>query len=287
LEQKTSFVCAIVSILVLCLFSYSVNYAVGASEDFSTYGGNILFQISGVKFLGAQQTGIEETYDFSATPNAKIQINVKALTNNTLEYPNSENDLQLYSIYYTHFFYEDKGVQRDLSVSASFDAVPHDSGTANSYDVWIEYAYSKSFGGATGYSGTIHLTIKVDDVPSSTSMPTPTTLPTSTPSDLGLLTPTGKPYSSPSSTTDILWGDLDLFSDSSGLLGLIAAIVVIVFIILLVAVLTTRKPKPPTTNVAPPTAILACPVCRRNLTIYQDNYGHYGFCTNCNRSYRI
>jgi hypothetical protein len=94
--------------LVLCLFSYNANYAVGASESFSTYGGNILFQISGASFLGAQQTGTGETYDFSASPNTKIQINVQALTNSTLEYPDSENDLQLYSDYYAHFFYEDK-----------------------------------------------------------------------------------------------------------------------------------------------------------------------------------
>lgn len=277
----------LVSILILFLFTYGVNNAVGASENFSTYGGNILFQISGVSFLGVQQTSTEETYDFLAAPNANIQIIVEALTNSSLEYPNSENDLQLYSTYYAHFFYEDKGVQRDLNVSANFDAIPHDSGIANSYDVWIEYAYSKSFGGATGYSGTIHLAIKVDDTPSSTSSPTPTFLPTSTPDNLGSSTPTGTTYPSPSSTTGIFGGDLDLFGNSSGLLGLIVAIIIIVFVILFVAVLATRKPKPPAPNVAPPTAILVCPVCRRPLTMYQDYYGPYGYCAHCNQSYRI
>jgi hypothetical protein len=273
--------------LILFLFCYNINYAVGASEDFSTYGGNIFFQISGVSFLGAQQTGTDETYDFSAAPNARIQINVQALTNSSLEYPNSENDLQLYSDYYAHFFYEDKGVQRNLNASASFDAAPHDSGIANSYDVWIEYAYSKSFSGATGYSGTIHLAIKVEDAPLFTSTPSSTTLPTSSPSDSGFMTPTGTSYPSPPSTTNIFGGDLDLFGDSSGLLGLIAAIVIIVFVILFVAVLAARKPKHPTSYVAPPTAVLACPVCRGTLTIYRDSYGPYGYCAHCNQSYRI
>lgn len=270
--------------LLLSFYSSFVNIAVGATEDFTTLGGNIRFQVSGVSFLGATQGVTEETYDFSAPQYSKIQIDVEALTNSTLEYPDSENDLQLYSDYYAHFFYEDKGVQRDLKVSASFDAVPHGTGIANSYDVWIEYAYSKSFSGSQGYSGTIHLAIKVDDESTTTITPNPTAYPSPTSSDTGSFTPTNTPNASPS-TPDIFGEYLD-FNDL-GLLGLLVAIVIVVFIIIFVALLAKRKPEPANPNAIPTAAIVTCPVCRRTLAIYRDNYGPYGYCTYCNKSYRL
>jgi hypothetical protein len=160
-------------ILVMPPLFIQVEFVSGQSNDYQSYDGNIRFSLSGVTFVGATEYfegGIYHSdYDFLTEPYTAIQIRAQALTNMSLEYVGSQKSLEISSVYGAYFFQQDIGEQRDLTVSAAFDADPLGTGVANSYDVLIEFWYSKGQTGL-GQSGQIHLNIKVED----TETPLPT-----------------------------------------------------------------------------------------------------------------